>query len=55
VSARTIRRVLRRPSSFYVNVHNADFPDGAIRGQLEEEEAEDQGAPGADRPSQPEY
>lgn len=24
----------RNPSNFYVNVHNADYPDGAIRGQL---------------------
>jgi hypothetical protein len=23
------------PSAYYVNVHNADFPDGAIRGQLQ--------------------
>jgi hypothetical protein len=22
------------PSRYYINVHNADFPDGAIRGQL---------------------
>jgi CHRD domain len=22
------------PSEYYVNVHNADFPDGAVRGQL---------------------
>ena len=22
------------PSAYYVNVHNADFPDGAVRGQL---------------------
>jgi CHRD domain len=22
------------PAGFYVNVHNADFPDGAVRGQL---------------------
>jgi hypothetical protein len=26
--------LLRDPSSFYVNVHNADFPGGALRGQL---------------------
>ena len=24
----------QRPSDFYVNVHNAPFPEGAIRGQL---------------------
>jgi hypothetical protein len=23
------------PAAFYVNVHNAEFPDGAIRGQLQ--------------------
>jgi hypothetical protein len=27
-------RVSRQPSKFYLNVHNAEFPDGAIRGQL---------------------
>jgi CHRD domain len=30
-----VRRIARRPESFYVNVHNPDYPDGAIRGQLE--------------------
>ena len=24
----------RNPSAFYVNVHNGDFPNGAVRGQL---------------------
>ena len=26
--------ILKDPAAFYVNVHNADFPNGAIRGQL---------------------
>lgn len=27
-------RIVAGPAGFYVNVHNSDFPDGAIRGQL---------------------
>ena len=27
--------IIRNPSSFYLNLHNADFPGGAVRGQLE--------------------
>jgi hypothetical protein len=29
-----IKRIRQNPESFYVNVHNADYPDGAVRGQL---------------------
>ena len=32
---RSLARAIRRnPAKFYVNVHTADFPDGAVRGQL---------------------
>ena len=26
--------ILKNPAMYYVNVHNAEFPDGAVRGQL---------------------
>ncbi|HLH21791.1 MAG TPA: CHRD domain-containing protein [Chloroflexota bacterium] len=32
-----ISDILANPAGFYVNVHNADFPGGAIRGQLQAE------------------
>jgi hypothetical protein len=29
-----VQRILNNPKSFYVNVHNGEYPGGAIRGQL---------------------
>ena len=32
--AEQIKNIRQKPEDFYVNVHNADFPDGAVLGQL---------------------
>jgi hypothetical protein len=34
VSKRLVRRILDNPRRFYFNVHNADYPAGAIQGTL---------------------
>ena len=33
-SAANARAIAARPGTFYVNVHNARYPNGAVRGQL---------------------
>jgi len=34
VGGQTVADILANPSDYYVNVHNADYPGGALRGQL---------------------
>ena len=34
VDADLIKNIRQDPSNYYVNVHNADYPAGALRGQL---------------------
>ena len=33
-SKKTITAIESKPNAFYVNIHNKEYPDGAIRGQL---------------------
>jgi hypothetical protein len=34
VKKKLIKKIAANPDKYYVNVHNAEYPDGAIRGQL---------------------
>ena len=34
VDAELLKAIQKDPAAYYVNVHNADFPAGAVRGQL---------------------
>jgi hypothetical protein len=36
-SADLLNEIAANPGNFYVNVHNAEFPGGAVRGQLSTE------------------
>lgn len=36
-AGQTAQEILANPDSYYVNVHNAQYPAGAVRGQLEGE------------------
>ena len=29
-----VKDIIQNPAKYYINVHNAEFPDGAVRGQL---------------------
>jgi hypothetical protein len=49
VAAADIQMVLDDPAGFYVNLHTADFPAGAIRGQLEASSSPNTALPMPDR------
>lgn len=34
VDREKVKAIILKPADYYVNVHNAEFPDGVVRGQL---------------------
>jgi len=34
VDRELVQQIMDKPADYYVNVHNAEYPDGALRGQL---------------------
>ena len=43
VGDQTVAEILANPEDYYVNVHNAEYPGGAIRGQLQPQESQGKG------------
>ena len=39
----SVKDILANPQNYYVNVHNSEFPGGAVRGQLQENGSHDHG------------
>ncbi len=35
VNKKLVKKIASSPEKFYVNIHTVDYPDGAVRGQLE--------------------
>ena len=44
VGDQTVAEILANPQNYYVNVHNGEYPGGAIRGQLELQEPDGKGS-----------